>query len=116
MFFTNHIAPSHATSEVQGGEVPVDPPGTGKSFRFVRACVRACERACVRASRARSESVCEAWFSLIFGRVGSHLPFSLFGSGAFPFSLPGFCPFPFLELASKEFQANFQVSSHSEIK
>ena len=92
----------------------MDPPGTGKSFRFVRASVRACERACVRAARARSESVCEAWFSEIFG--GSALPFSLFGSGAFPFSLPGFCPFPFLELASKEFQAIFQVSSRSEIK
>ena len=47
----------------------------------------------------------------IFGGGVSRLPFSLFGPGAFPFSLPGFCPFPFLEIASKEFQANFQVSS-----
>ena len=84
------------------------PPEPGN--RFV-----SCERASVRASRARSESVCELWFSGIFGGV-SRLPFSLFGPGAFPFSLPGFCSFPFLELASKEVQANFQVSSHSEIK
>jgi len=94
-------------SEVQGGEVPVDPPGTGKSFRFVRACVRACERACVRASRARSESVCEAWFSEIFGGGFGPLPFSLFGPGAFPFSLLGFCPFPLPELVLNAFEVSF---------
>ena len=88
------------------------PPEPGN--RFV-SCERACVRACVRRAQDQKVYVSYGFREFLEGGV-SRLPFSLFGSGAFPFSLPGFCPFPFLELASKEFQANFQVSSHSEIK
>ena len=80
------------------------PPEPGN--RFV-SCERACVRASVRASRARSESVCEAWFTGNCGGVCA-LPFSLFASGAFPFSLPGFCPFPLPELASNAFEVCFK--------
>ena len=92
------------------------PPEPGNRFvSCERACVRASVRACVR--RAQDQKVYVSYgFREFYEGVVSRLPFSLFGSGAFPFSLLGFCPFLFLELASKEFQANFQVSSHSEIK
>ena len=79
------------------------PPKPGN--RFV-SCERASVRACVR--RAQDQKVYVSYGFREFHGGGSRLPFSLFGAGAFPFSLLGFCPFSLPELASNSFEVGFK--------
>ena len=83
------------------------PPEPGNRFvSCERACVRASVRACVR--RAQDQKVyVRPGFRRFYGGGCPALPFSLFVTGAFPFSLLGFCPFPLPELALNAFEVSF---------